>query len=275
MPEEQKIRTMKTDTDELLKKEKSSFLDMFAKQSEQRYEKGYHPTPQQPQSKGPIILGIFILLILLGAGGGVYFYINQKTPTPQPNELAIPRSVINPSSSEKIKTKIGDRSGLLISLEKARKTSSVELRFTPVTFFDVGSPERLASPKDFFTTLRITPPLSFYEILTGKWNLYTLNNDFIFLFEINDRLKTVGTMFDWENSMPSTLGPIINRPDIGVRKYRDITIENVDARIAIETPNDTALWGYAIVLGKYLIITTSEATLKTTIERIVAVPLNE
>ncbi|MEK7576453.1 MAG: hypothetical protein AAB482_02040 [Patescibacteria group bacterium] len=275
MPEEIKIRTMKTDTDELLKKEKSSFLDMFARQSDERYEKGYHPTPQRPRSSGPIIVSILIILILIGGGAGVYFYINQKPAEPKPAEIVIPRPIINSEKAEKTKTKIGDRSGLLINLEKERQTSTSELRLLPITLFDIGTSEHLATPKDFFTTLRIAPPPAFYEVLTGKWNLYTQNHNFIFLFEINNRLKTLGTMLEWEEAMPATLGSIINRADIGTRAYKDLIIKNVDSRISLATPDDATQWGYSIVVGKYLVITTSESELKNAIERIVAGPLNE
>jgi hypothetical protein len=270
------IRTMKTDTEELMQKEKSTFLEMFSRREDTRYDKGYQPTPPRARrSYGRAIAILVALLVLAGIGAGVYWYIKQKPKEAPPITVSIPRSVINPQKTEKIKTKTGDRTGILLALKAIAKSSDSDLWYIPVTVADLGVPERLATPKDFFDTLRITPPAAFYDTLTGKWNLYLQSGSFIFLFEIKDRANALGAILGWEESMPSDLGPIVDRTNIGLRIYQDIIIKNVDARLTKPSNTDSTMWGHSIVLGKYLVIATSEETLKTTIERIVAGPLNE
>lgn len=269
------IRTMRTDAEEVLQQKKTSFLELFSKDQETRYDKGYRPTPIRQRSRIGIIFITALCLVAIGGGFAFYTYLKKQSATPPPPQLTIPRSVINPEKTTPLEIKENDRTGLLLALEKIQKERVASLEYHPFVLYDVAKPKYLGSPKDFFTTLRADIPGSLYQNISDSWNFYSENGDFIFLFRVKNRLDTLGIMLNWEEAMPQTFGPIVGASDTGVREFRDIIVKNVDARITLPDQNNQTMWGYSIVLGKYLVITTSESALRNTIERIVAGPVNE
>lgn len=271
------IRTMKTDTQELLGKEKVSFLDMFGKENPPSYRRGYAPPRRTNSTIVRTIVFLFLAVAILGAAGsGIYWYINNKNNTVVKKDPTPPRQFLN-IGSDLIKIQKNDRTGLLQELKSKQTASSGggEYRAVSMALFDFGVQPYLANPKEFFEMLQETPPGTLLASFTGRWNIYMYGGNMILVFETNDQEKTNGSMVGWEQSVGRAFAPFIGIIDSGTHEFQDSIIKNIDARVAQLSESNNTSVGYAIVRGKYLIIATSETSLRTTIERFIAGPINE
>jgi len=272
------IRTMKSDSDELLNQKKVSFIDLIAKEKKGKFPRTSISQPSSSSSSNIPKLVIFFIIIILLIGGGVYV-ISSVLPTSDTTtvEVFIPRAYFNADSQNNIRVKEGDRTGLLEELTKnlSKSISSGGIVYQPLIFYDFDGREYVTNPKEFFDTLKIKPPSTLYENISKRWNLFTSGGDYLMLFEINGNKKDVlGTMHSWESSMPKALSPILKDIDLGVHNFSDLIIRNTDVRIvSLSNRLDTTI-AYSIVLSRFLVITTSETSMRSIIDRLIAGPLN-
>lgn len=273
---EPSIRTMRTDAEEVSRQQKTSFLDLFSKeQGSGKAPLRYNPVPQRSRNWGRIVGVIFFLLLIVGGAAGAYWYFTKKTPDTTVKPAEIPRPFINSFETKKITTKMGDRTGMLLELERRLAEGSVigDYVYLPLYFFDFGVPEFFSKPKDFFDILRMTPPADFYDNISTRWNLYLYSSNYVLVLETTDRMKTLGSMLRWEETIRDDFRPLIASTTPGEHPFNDMIIKNVDVRIArLSDTSDSAL-SHAIVLGKFLVIATSEKSLRATIDRLVAGPI--
>jgi hypothetical protein len=274
---EPSIRTMKTDAEELSRQEKTSFLDLFSKGQVSRAPLQYNPVPKRRRNWARIFSIIFVVLAVCGAAfGGAYYYLNKKPVTPAPNtKVEIPRPFINAFETKKISTKAGDRTGILGELESRQKEGSVigDYVYIPLFFYDFGKPEYVASPKDFFDILRMTPPTDLLGTLTNRWNLYLYGGSYVLVMETADRMKTWDQMKSWEERIGEDFRPLVTSTTPGEHPFKDMIIKNVDVRISRLSDTSDSVIAHAIVLGKFAIVATSEKSLRATIDRLVAGPI--
>ena len=103
--------------------------------------------------------------------------------------------------------------------------------------------------------------------------MYVRNGALVLIFETKDRLQTWGGLLRWERSMVSDLSPFLPEgSSVTDFKFEDALVKNNDVRIAhLSETKDSAI-GYSIVLGKFVVISTSEVGLRATIEHLVADP---
>jgi hypothetical protein len=274
------IRTMKTDADELLQKEKASFLDLFTKEEQARREKMAKPqvpkltvgtaanSGQSNVWKGIAI--VLIVLILMAVAGSIVYFVLGRDGQPPPvggNEPTIPtpqsaflRTV---QESSVISVRPDDRTGVLTGFETIPIANAYT--YAPIFIESRG----FMTTRDFFETLRINPPSQdFYNGVGNRIDLYKFGRDAVFIIEVTDKDKTQGNMLAWESQLHKQIVPTFRGVAIQQAQFSDRLISNVDARVA-RGEGDLAL-GYSIVRGQFLVITTSESLLKVTIERLLA-----
>lgn len=171
--------------------------------------------------------------------------------------------------------RVGDRTGLLQELTRARVITMPEgaYRYVPLVVADINVEPHNASLAELFGALAINPPSDLLSNLTGRWNIYTRGkNDVVFVFEVADRIKTQGSLLRWEDAMPSDFIFLVANAEPGTYEFKDGIVKNIDTRVARLSQTRDAAVAWAIALGKYLIITTSEESLVSTIERLIAQP---
>ncbi len=274
----QVIRTMKSDAEELLKHEQSSFIDMIAEEAKLR-QKSRAPIsvgPKRQTSPAKIIFGI-LLVVVIGAGGAAgYYFLSQKNneppPRPVPQGPDIPRPFINAQKTDVIKIPQGDRTGLLSAFgaELLNSRKDTNFWYLPLVVTESDKPAHIATPTELFQTLRITPASGdFFDGIENRWNLYAYGEDLIFVFTIRDRSRVQGAMLLWERTLPQQLSPLIAGSKATPRMFEDKIIKNNDARIATLPETTIHAVAYSVgVSGTYLVITTSEAALRATIDRL-------
>ena len=270
------IRTMKTDSDELLQKEKSSFLDLFTKEGERRAMEGMPlPTarigmPQETTQRNPWKMVALFLggLIVLGAlAFGAYFFLPdllRTNPKEIPKGPDIPRPLIKSAQkNQTIEVRKNDRTGLLAKIEEVPRDST----YTYIPILTEGG--QIMRVKEFFDTVRIAPPSrDFYNGISDRIDVYKLGNDIVFVFEVRDKEKTQGNLIEWEHTLPQDFLTIFLAREAGAFHFSDRLIRNVDARVALEeNPPDTHALSYS-VREDFFILTTSEEALRATIDRV-------
>lgn len=281
------IRTMKTDADELLNKEKASFLDLFARQK----GGGMGPAPidSAPRVRfdpapNPHNWASTLIVLVLGAllaGGGMFVYLtvqqNATPPEQTPAEPEYPRPILNTEQVKSITIRKNDRTGLLLEINEQKQAgfSEEDYLYLPVIISDFDVPSHIATPEEILATLRMAPPRDLYDSFSGRWNMYVNGSSIVFIFESKKRLETQGSMLRWEETMVSNFAQFVPGFEKGVFTFTDGITRNTDTRIARVSPADDAGVGYAMALGRYLVITTSVSALERTIERLIAQPIIE
>jgi hypothetical protein len=274
------IRTMKSDAEQLLQRDQTSFADIYAQQQKSIREGNYQlarPYSAPRKNMASRALGIFLFLILLmGAGSTGYYFLvlNKQTsggkggPTV---ELQYPRPIINPQATSVIQFRKKDRTGLLQELERfGRQNVENTFAYLPILSAPAGKEYTLTSAKEFFETLEISPPSEdFYVNLTGEWNAYYYGRDLVFVFGIKNEGAARGVMFSWERSLMRQFATLLREKDPGIIEFRDTIIRNTDARFGRYLDPSQHIVGYAVARKELLVIASSERSLKATIERLV------
>ena len=266
---------MRSDAQEVLHDQKSSFLDLFEKQSGQK-QKGQSPL-KPPTSSGlkakrilkKTLMSILVLVIVGGGGYGAYTFLQEKRDAAIPRDPNIPRPWLTNFDTESITVEPDDRTGLLNALDKQARSD--EFLYTPIIIKDFNIKTRLAGPEEFFSFLQISPPQDFFQSLTGRWNLYAAKEGLVFIFETGDGLQTWGSMLGWERTIAQDLRQFVTNDDIS--KFRDRVIKNNDARVRQFFNVQRDFLGYSLILRRFLILSTSESALEEVVERMLALPI--
>lgn len=271
---------MRGDAEQLLRRDQTSFADIYAQQQKSIREGNYQlarPYNTARVSAAPRILGIFLfVMLLLGAGGaGYYFFVTKKQnngggggPVAGP---AYPRPIINPQTTSVIQFRKSDRTGLFQEIERfGRQNADNTFVYMPVLSADAGKEYALTSAKEFLDTLEIVPPSGdFYTNLTGEWNAYYYGRDLVFVFGIKSESAARGVMFSWERTLLRQYTSLLRENDPGIVEFHDVIIRNTDARFGRYLDPSQHIVGYGIARKELLVIATTERSLKAAIERLV------
>lgn len=274
-----KIRTMKGDLEELMTKRNAPLAaDRIAEKLDQGAPSPYAHT-ESTRSKLKIILAvIFIVLPILGGVG--YVYIQKTFPSVMPSQtLTVPRPFVTTEKTEEMRIAEGARGALLDTLREKRAKSIASLVYLPYIIIskDAEGREltRIATPKEFFDTLRISPPVDFFTAITEKWNIYGYRGHLVFVFEIRNMRSMWGTLLtEWEKRLQKDFVQFFPAtPDEGAHAFEDTIIKNDDARVVHLSATSDLVVGYTTVLGTYLIMSTSENALRDIHDTFVAGPI--
>ena len=277
------IRTMKTDADELVSKQKTSFLEMFEKQHQMQYQKGYKNPTSRGVGRKRLFRAILILIILGGIilGGAFGFYIFQRERQVQiETEMRDPtphRAFLTNSDQEIIRIRENDRTGLLSETDQKRTTPTPLGRYlyAPIIIDDFDINPRLATHEEFFETLRISPPQDFFENIGPRWNLLFSDQHTILVFEVTNFQGMLAVMArQWEGTITEDIARLLpNGIRVGDREpFISDIVENNEVRIQRFSSTDDTAVTYALLFGELLIITTSEETITRIIEQLVELP---
>jgi len=282
MPEiERAIRTMKSDADELVKKEQSSFIDLVAEQAKARERGGpsgppIRIGPAHKKSRAKIIFTVVTVILLAAGGGSAYFFLSKEEGV-EPKPIVrpgpeIPRPTINAQKTSAITIQEDDRTGLLSEMSGGllRSRNDTNFWYLPVLVTNSGRDTHIATPRELFQTLRISVPSEdFWGGIENTFNLYVYGEDFIFIFPVRQEPKVKGAMLAWERILPQQFATIIRGAGASPRTFEDKIIKNIDVRIAqfSETQGRAVAW--AVVSGKFLALATSEAAIRAVIDRLV------
>lgn len=269
------VRTMKSDIDEVTKKDNSSFFGAVAQGAEARHERRYLRSEEKSYAK---LIGILILIfvVLPIIAGGIYYAVSRMSlKNPEEKEISVPRALLQSEKTDIIKVKHGDRTGLISEIKSRQQkyASSDQYIYIPVAFTDFTTDPKGVLPDVFLNALRTTAPADFTAALTDRWNIYVRSGALIFIFETKDSLQTWGGLLHWEQSLVKDLSPfLLEGSNLTDFTFEDGLIKNNDLRIAHLSDTKDSVISYSIVLGKFVIISTSEVGIHATIEHLVADP---
>lgn len=269
------VRTMKSDIDEVTKKDTASFFGAVAKGAEARSERRYLKSEEKSYVK---LIGILIvvLVILPTIAAGIYYAVSRVNVKDSGEKaISVPRALLQSEKTDIIQVKRGDRTGLISEIRSRQQkyASSDQYIYIPVVFTDFTTDPKGVPPDVFLTALQTTAPADFTALLTDRWNIYVRNGALIFIFETKDSLQTWGGLLRWEQSFVKDLSPFLLGGSILTDfAFEDGLIKNNDIRIARLSHTKDSVISYSIVLGKFVIISTSEIGLRATIEHLVADP---
>lgn len=271
------MRTMKSDAEELTRREQASFIDLVAEEAKLREKKEPQIRIRAPKkSRAKIIFAALAIIILAAGGAGMYVFLSKEKNIEQPlpdGGVDIPRPIINAQKMQSIKIPKDDRTGLLSEMASALSQSRGDKNFwyLPIVITDAGRDTYIATPREFFQTLRISVPSDdFWNGIGDVWNLYSYDEDFIFIFAVRDKPTLYGAMLSWERILPQQLATIIRRAKASPRTFSDKIIKNIDVRIANLAETDGHAVAWAIKGKDFLIIATSESAIRASIDRLVS-----
>ncbi|MEK7147914.1 MAG: hypothetical protein AAB758_01295 [Patescibacteria group bacterium] len=142
----------------------------------------------------------------------------------------------------------------------------------------VGPAAPLITSTEFFLILGGAVPSNLIRAFEPLFMLGTLGESRFLIFKISSYDNAFGGMLNWENRMPSDIGPIFSTNDLvknipSTYVFKDIVSKNKDVRalFAPITPESTStipVLLYSFFDNRMLIITESLDTLKVLIDRL-------
>jgi hypothetical protein len=286
------IRTYEGDVADAMTNRKTSVLSMAIAESSKKTGADTI-TNEEPKNYGRKIFAVVISIVLMvvGLGGGYYLYLKSPlaahdTPavnTKIPSVVEVDKQIvlsINNLSGDQIIRKINDS----YFNENIAPSNILELIFSQ----NIGSTTVRVGAPDFLDKFNFEMPDTLLRSIKNTWMFGISNTEdtkIPFLLFKNDFFQnSYAGMLKWENSMPEELADLLNYRNSIIQKdvlstssisqffnlkgtFEDRTVMNRDVR---EFRNDSGqlLLLYSFIDKDTLIITTSEATLKSVIEKI-------
>ena len=281
---EPRIRTMKSDVDELFHEKKETVISAIAKETLIELEKETQKKDGAPKNKKSILIISGILLIFFLIGGGAYYYFfsasSQKIAASQKKpEILVPRPFFSMEKSRNIIVRtpdIGDFTDNLVIIQNDRERSGTIKRIVLI-MRDKEENERIGLLKDFLSASSIVLPQKLKETMTTDVNffLYYQNDQSIrrgLIIPITNEAKAFRALVENETDFFSIWKNLYDESDAQpgrVLAFEDMTYRNIDIRRIQFTQKEDIGFYYAIFKSKkYLIIATSFEEIKIVIDRL-------
>lgn len=244
---------------------------------------------RRERSKKIIYLVSTIIIFILVIGGVAYFITPKKLfppdqngtpapPPPSPPVLSIPPPFFATEASRTISIAADDRAGFLQTLRETAHESQRDGTIQQLVVKiqeDEGQKEHIATPRDLFNLMLITPPAQFLNRIEPPL--------MIFFYYANGRgwagfaAKTTDTdrafrdLLTWEPSLANDFYPLLPEETTSTptTPFEDRTYHNIDWRyLTFPAPKDTGV-GYAIFPARNLIVVvTNREMLEIAIDRL-------
>ncbi len=282
---EPRIRTMKSDVDELFHEKKETVISAIAKETAIGLGEKSQKKEDAPKNKKVLIIigGVLSMLFLIG-GGSVYYYFfsasSQKTTAPQKKpEILVPRPFFSMEKSRNIIVRtpdIGDFTDNLVIIQNDRERSGTIKRIVLI-MRDKEENERIGLLKDFLSASSIVLPQKLEETMTTDVNffLYYQNDQSVrrgLIIPITNEAKAFRALVENETDFFSIWKNLYDESDAQpgrVLAFEDMTYRNIDIRRIQFTQKEDIGFYYAIFKSKkYLIIATSFEEIKIVIDRL-------
>jgi len=276
-----KIRTMRSDADELAKEKNMSRLDIAAKSYATR-EKGERVliNPKLNLSFTKIFAG-FMLLIILGAGGYFgYGYFTRRSENVEAVVSKTPAKLLAVDDEKKLTAREATPGSLIAALnaERQKPLKFGTIIYFPIEIFKKSGETKFAEAGDFIGALSWKPPATFSQNILPDFNALAVynqsSNDLAVIFRVSNLDRVLGSFLEWERVMPSDLKPFMNAEsatNLSQFKWQDEIVRNNDARVFKNSAGKVIL-AHAIFNKQLAIISTSRDGLATIIERLTKLP---
>lgn len=287
------IRTYESDLAEELAKKRATVITMAI--AENKKETGTEkisntPVEKKSYAKNTILFILSMILVVVGIGGGYYLYLQSPLSLQEVQTIKskLP-SIISPDIQKIVP--LGTAKGV----ELPEKTRDVlingDIQPQKITEFvlmqGIGSSTQRITGPEFIKIFDLKTPDIINRSITDKWMLGTFDTEkekLPFIILTSDFFQnTYAGMLKWENSLPDELAVLLNYESKSKQdnsatttlnsfftikgKFEDRTIMNRDVREFINESGEMLVL-YSFVDKDTLIITTSEITLKSLIEKI-------
>ena len=274
-PQLKQIRTFQGDVAEALGRQKESLASIQQTASLKRRLSPIDTTETEATEKKRknvlfFISGItlFVITIL----GGLYTYgeyvrkITAPTVAPPANRL------ITPSSEVVLDTTGLTRSSLILALDKAASSMTLDELKHVVLRTEGVSESTLLSTEGFLRLLGTSAPNSLVRAFEPVFMLGLSGQNRFLIFKLSSFENAFPGMLAWESTIAEDLGPLFSTSALlkGITpapaSFHDLTIKNKDIRV-LEVDSTPGLL-YTFYDNDTLVITDSLETLQTLIDRL-------
>jgi len=276
------VRTYLSDMADTVRTNDISVIKVaLAEQNKNERENIYRQAEGTPFKKFFWVAGgiIFIGVALFG----IYFVTNKNAALNVPEQIVKNDSIISYDELTSISIKDGDNLTDKIITNK-KEVSNNGIKSISINK-DVGGAKEKLSVKELFTKLEFTAPSSLVRSLSDSYMIgYYINNlsenitdyksSLFIILPTIDYEYTYAGMLEWEKTIAGNtldlfeLNTKNNKLQINDLAWKDIIIENKDARVLLNEENKPILY-YIFTNKNNLIVTDKEATLKEIISRLI------
>lgn len=276
-PSIKQIRTFKSDAEEAVKYQNVSKVDIaIAEQKKREKTAIQYEEPSRSHNAGLFIMIVILLLIVLGGGWYYWFSTSQKVE-PAPKAAMTVKTIISYSKVAALTVDSDSDALVLIGAKLGQLNAGLGNIYALIPVLSSTS----TTPLDITAILKSTLiPSRLLRSLDSNYMIgaytYDTQNPFIILKDTFFQNAFSG-MLEWEKDMRSDLLPVIqvaheneNSVTAAESHFEDVIISNIDARVLRDDQGKTILI-YAFADKDTIIITTSEATLKYILDRLLTV----
>lgn len=276
---EPKIRTMKSDVQELFKEGKETLVSAVARETKRGEQNPL--TPYVPKKRGRrLLMALFVMVLagIVGAGGYFgYLYIMQKTEPPVTLQTTIPRPYFSMEKSRNIVLPVHSFLGFGQELAIIRDDKEREGTFKRIVLLvkENEESERLGDVKEIFLASNINAQKSLIENVSLFYNYFLYyQKDSVrrgIVLQVLNEQKAFRSMIDSESFLRSAFDGLYeeNAPKGSLAAFEDITYRDVDLRrLRLSSTEDLGFYYAIFKPKKYLVITTSLESMKSSLDRI-------
>lgn len=277
-----KIRTMRSDAEELIKEKQVSQLDISTKAYIAAGNPSNHSDAFVAQFSWIKVFAAIVLVLLLATAGYFgYRYFTKRTGNAEIVKPKPPAKLLN-VDDEKILRALEATPGELISALGAERRQ--QMRFGSIIYFPLELTQKsgevkFAESQDFIRALSWKPPSAFFNSVGPEFNIlivYSTNsNDLTAVFRVQNFNRALAGLFGWEATMLKDLKPFLSQEDVANStqfNWQDEIIKNNDARV-LKDKLGKAILGHAVFNKQLAIISTSRDGLALVLERLIKLPL--
>jgi site-specific DNA-adenine methylase len=277
------LRTYQTDMADSVRTNEISVIKVaLAEQNKHEREDLYRKIEGTPTKKIFWVIGG--LIIIGGALYGSYYFMNKKVENNIPIQTVKEESII--SYDETVEIILNPSDDLINKIHMTFQSGKDgAITYLPIRENINGLNEKI-NVAEIFTKLKFTAPSSLVRSLSDSYMAGILtknisnNPDHIenkpnlfFIFQSTDYEYTYAGMLDWEKTLASDAYELFNlvttenKLKLSERLWRDIVINNKDARVLYNEDNKPILY-YIFIDKKNLVLTDNYETIKEIISRL-------
>ncbi len=283
---EPRIRTMKSDIEELFRRQKGTAIPAITKEvTAPPLREHLHTTELSSKKRmSPTTLLIAGCGAIALVAGGAYYYISTNAPKPtgtslpQKREVSVPRSFFSMEKSRNIVIRppdFLDYSQALSIIENDAEQAGTLKRIVLIVAAD-GVDERLADFKEFLSAAKITLPAGMEDGIDDEFNFFlTYHASGVgrgLIVPITNETRTFRAMVEGEVDFHERWKSLYHTTDAtpgSVVSFEDITYRNIDIRgLTFGTGEGVGFYYTIFKPKKYLIVTTSFEGVKAVLDRV-------
>ncbi len=275
------LRTFQDDVANAVNKNKASMVTIVLAEAKKREQNVEFEKQSSFSGKNIWITVVSIILIVAGAGVGLFFYIDQK-PIPVAQTHIAPNALLVVDSEKiiPIKDLSSEEAFSLLTTEKQTSTGAAGSVENILLQIEDGE-KRNATASEFLSLLSSTIPGNLLRsIPTYVFGLHmSLKNEPFIILKVDSYQNAFAGMLNWEKTMFTELGPLFLEEapkasdfapggKYGNGTWSDAIIGNSDSRAILNKETAKYVFLYSFLDKNTILITTNEDTVKEIANRI-------